>query len=278
MWIHNVDVLRALGVNSPVLWALDVNSQCEFTVSTRCEFTMWTSSIFHNVDVLWALDVNSRQIWLRSEIRHIKWDLTHSCLTHMWYDSYMWHWLIHVRLTHSDTSSEIWLIHVLRALDVSLWLIYVWHDSFMWDLTHSRPASTWCEWVKSHMNESMSHIYESYHIWMSHVAQERVTSRMNASRHIWTHHVTYERITSHIWNCNAWLSSYTSSTCSKKNNKHAKTHWHVQHDSSVGTYAYIPYFHPIAMKRDSFMCLTLLLRLYVCIHINPYICALRRHL
>jgi len=43
-------------------------------------------------------------------------------------------------------------------------------------------------------------VYESCHIWMSHVTYEWVMSHMNKSCHIWMSHVTYDiSVNNHIW-------------------------------------------------------------------------------
>ena len=54
--------------------------------------------------------------------------------------------------------------------------------------------------IKSHVTYEwvMSHINESYHIWMSHVPHQWVMSYMNESCHTWMSHVTYERVMSCI--------------------------------------------------------------------------------
>jgi len=73
----------------------------------------------------------------------------------------------------------------------------------------------------------MSHMYESCHIWMSHVTYECITSHMNAWYHVWNRLiaelcgqsspvcvymslVTYECVTSHLnASCHVWMSHVT---------------------------------------------------------------------
>ena len=97
-------------------------------------------------------------------------------------------------------------------------------------------SATIYEWVMSHMNESwhiwmshvtyewvMSHIYESIHIWMSHVTyavwmihvqavkshdrSRHLQQHMDESCHIWMSHITYKRVMSHMnESCHIWMS------------------------------------------------------------------------
>ena len=96
------------------------------------------------------------------------------------------------------------LIPTCQAAIPGIWLIQTWHDSFIYDTTHSLvPLHMWMSHV-THVNESdhtcwwvMSQVDESYHAWLSHVAYSSC-------------HVTYVyilRATSHIFpSCKAAIS------------------------------------------------------------------------
>jgi len=129
---------------------------------------------------------------------------------HMWYDTFicdrshtyaMWH----IHMTHSHA---IGLIHI--------------------HMTHSHDTFTRMPKAASLMNLSwhtymrqitvMSHMIETWCIWMGHVTYERVTSKVNVSYHIhvsyhicvetcrvWKCRVTYEWMTHAMSHMNEWL-------------------------------------------------------------------------
>jgi len=135
------------------------------------------------------------------------WDMTHSYetwLIHMRHDSFIWDmthsyetWLIHMRhdsfIWDTTHSSETWLacdlntyltvitisfaIIVVKDTDqiYETWLIYMRHDSFIWDMTHSyetRLIHHHC--CQRHGSDiwDMTHLYETWRIYETWLASE----------------------------------------------------------------------------------------------------------
>jgi len=91
------------------------------------------------------------------------------------------------------------LIPTCQAAIPGIWLIQTWHDSFIYDTTHSLvPRHMWmshvtCWWVISRMNESC-HTCEwvMSHMWMSQI------THVDESCHKLTSHITHDWVMSHI--------------------------------------------------------------------------------
>ena len=184
--------------------------------------------------------------WL-IRMRHdlFTWDMTHSheaWLIRMWHDSFKYNFHM--------TESEIWkytYMHVHRYTDIHIchitydWKPFtpqtdirrcnMWHDSFIWDMTH--PHEAWLirmrhNSFKCDFNTTESDVWR-FNMWYGSFAWDMTHSyetwliRMRHDSFKWDFHVTYHE----IWRYNVWHDSFIWDVT------HSYETWliHMRHDS-----------------------------------------------
>ena len=105
---------------------------------------------------------------------------------YMWHDPFIWAmshdsftWLIHMNIwvmPYTDSNGSFtWLIHMRLIYMTHPYGMYMWHDSFIWAVTHSRDSFIWLI--------HMSHASFNMFIRMWHAGAQQHTVSMCAMTH-----------------------------------------------------------------------------------------------
>jgi len=174
----------------------------------------------------------SSHIWIDCECANESWPIR---ISHVTYDRVIWRqdvdeWMSHVTydgvMSHLNASCHMWMISSDMNESRQKWMSHVTHGCVMLHMSESRhmqdPYLTWKShvpykwvmtissgtnapeshvrhaWDMSHVDKFMSHMIESFHIWIRFVTFECVVSQLSTLCHIWIRVSAFKGSISHI--------------------------------------------------------------------------------